>query len=154
MLVLFLACVCLSTLAWPNRMPRHPASAPPSLAGGAAFPADVSPLHAASSRKLPHAATRPPTRRAAYWVIANNEVYHCGVTGLSAGQGAGVNYMTPPWIQARGRRCGAPARGRCFLWSAPRRRSQPLPPSVPNPWCCPPTAGPQYDNYDIRIYNK
>jgi hypothetical protein len=34
----------------------------------------------------------------AHFLIANNELYDCGVGGYTAGQGTGFQYMTAPWI--------------------------------------------------------
>jgi len=35
----------------------------------------------------------------AYFLVAQNEFYDCGAGGFTAGQGTGLQYMQPPWIQ-------------------------------------------------------
>lgn len=54
------------------------------------------PSLAAQQRTLQHPSLPPPPR-AAYWVMAGNEAHHCTLSGLSAGQGTGFNYMVEPW---------------------------------------------------------
>ncbi|MBI4836551.1 MAG: S-layer homology domain-containing protein [Candidatus Abawacabacteria bacterium] len=34
----------------------------------------------------------------AYFVVEGNEFYDCGTGGFTAGQGTGIEYMTPPWV--------------------------------------------------------
>lgn len=57
-------------------------------AGGASLPAACPP----APRPVPCTPVHT-----AYWVIAGNEAHHCTEMGLSAGQGAGFNYMVAPW---------------------------------------------------------
>jgi hypothetical protein len=35
----------------------------------------------------------------AYFAVAGNEFYSCGVGGFTAGQGTGLQFMTSPWLQ-------------------------------------------------------
>ncbi len=35
----------------------------------------------------------------AYFTVAQNEIYDCGTGGVTAGQGTGLQFMTPPWLQ-------------------------------------------------------
>lgn len=62
----------------------------------------------------------------AYLLMDSNDVFDCGESGLSIGQGTGFEYMTPPWlnyegygIQVRGQ-CGAAV---CMQWAL-RARSR------------------------------
>lgn len=34
----------------------------------------------------------------AYFIVAGNEIYNCGTGGFTAGQGAGIEFMTIPWV--------------------------------------------------------
>ncbi|MBI4836400.1 MAG: right-handed parallel beta-helix repeat-containing protein [Candidatus Abawacabacteria bacterium] len=36
---------------------------------------------------------------AAYWIIEGNEFFNCGTGGVTAGQGAGIQFMVTPWVQ-------------------------------------------------------
>lgn len=52
-------------------------------------------------RRKPHccAYACPILVSAAYWRIEGNEVHDCLTSGISAGQGSGLDFMVAPWLQ-------------------------------------------------------